>query len=117
MRFGFMHMVAANICVWIATTVRETHQEFVLAEPDHSSTTAHNPPATASGHHEDHDSYDGKSSELLTNITDGELIAASVGVQTIYRHCPNRGIRHHNFYTSLFVRLSAEHTRVLYKNG
>lgn len=77
MRLGFMHMVAANICVWIATTVKETHQEFVMYGSQHPSTTAHSPSATAATYHshEDHDSDHGKSSsELLTNITDGEFI-------------------------------------------
>jgi len=105
MRFGFMHMVAANICVWIATTVKETHREFIMSGSQHPSTTAHSPSAPAAGHHshEDPDSDDGKlSSELLTNTTEGELIASSVSGRTLYGNCPKWGICYDNFY--LFVR-------------
>ena len=29
-RFGFMHMVATNVCVWIASTVAETQVDFLV---------------------------------------------------------------------------------------
>jgi len=104
-----MHMVAANLCVWIATTVKETHQEFVVFGYQHPSTTAHSPSATAATYHshEDHDSDDWKSSsELLTNITDGEFIAASVSVQTLYGQCPKA--------VCISVSLTVCHTRIGY---
>jgi len=61
-RFSFMHMVAANICTWIDTTVRETQHNFLVTF--HHSATADNTETRS------HDSQDWNSS---SDRTDGEL--------------------------------------------
>jgi len=79
-RLGLMHMVAANICVWIATTIRETQQEFVLssrysAGKHNSSHATYTGCHESSGETDSHDSHDLIStSASLPHNAHGEIV-------------------------------------------
>ena len=48
-RFGLMHMIATNICVWIRVTVRETLREVMANAPAQWNATRQQQVAAPSG--------------------------------------------------------------------
>jgi len=67
-----MHMMAANICVWIATTVKETQREFLHANLHHPATDASTETVAPTP------SHDNSSSTMSSNSTNGETVVCLV---------------------------------------